>query len=486
MLVWLFLFLSSSGLTAKAFDTKLLNINELINHPTIIENSCAQPVLPESVLCGQTFDEFCEGENDPGKITDSDIGALVDASLDKKITSSPILSGSNSVTRSKREFIESEKIIYEKLSVLGITKQDFSTRFELIKSQIIKTLKSSPSFAAKKLNGESLLDADIKALTATKPLTASDVMKMSDAQFKSYSEICGSKGLNVNALNDQQGHIVVCPGFTLTLLQAGSLDTMDFVIAHELSHTIDPTASLSDFRNIENPNLDAFAPYLSCVENHHSDYFHDLTATKHRDLQLKAAFSKCASVLKRIDALDPEAQLVSDQDLAYWNMNRDAAVDSIRESLGNGFNNVTSHARELSADMMGTLISSKLLQMNVARSTQSIRNQLSFLCDKPDSMKIKVIHDCFQDYKSETGLPPPTEDTTDDGLHPGESYRFKAYMSSPGVRAALGCTKSTKPNNSLPKACFLEGVPQEPVDQKLRHRKKPVSGKPSQTPMGFN
>ena len=234
---------------------------------------------------------------------------------------------------------------------------------------------------------------------------------------------CGSDGLVQQAFYGEESNaLTLCPGLLLQAANRGSMQSLAFVIGHEIGHSVDAVAA--DFPG--HPSQagllkDRYSAFLECVRKNYGARFNSITDAirlleKREIPDLAARLAKIESgTSPGTDEAFKLRRAINSATGRLMNLKYDLAQFTAR--YGAAGTPVLSHAAELCADYQGTaaLHRSLLLADPAARETL-VQEELRIFCEKSPH---------------ELG----------DGRHPPGEFRIQNALRHPGVREALGCPK---------------------------------------------
>lgn len=246
--------------------------------------------------------------------------------------------------------------------------------------------------------------------------------------------VCGADGLEVNAyFSPEDSTFIICPGYLLEAVGSRSLNAYDFVVGHELAHSVDPLTvsqvrsknSEDDFRLVY---LESYKDYLACIDKNYGDDLKSTTSVikyvseqgikdleKHYEkllLDPDTDVNKLFEVKRQIEKTPVK--------LAEWK----EAEGYYKEYFGPNFTPAQSHSGELVSDYLSARSLGLLLQLtpDAEKKKEIIRHSLGVLCD----MDSEVFHVKFGK-------------TPDDGSHPNGPLRAALILKDPEIRRALSC-----------------------------------------------
>jgi hypothetical protein len=243
-----------------------------------------------------------------------------------------------------------------------------------------------------------------------------------DEDLEKYYKWCGADGLLAQAFYNPTSHsFVMCPGYLLSVINSGSLDTLGRIVGHELTHS---ASSNGDFLK----HLDRYGPYISCVE---ANFSGRMESVEHVMAELGApAQARLSALEKEILAKpgDHSAELISVRD--QMRIARDQVPDLkdiqdwTADAIGHQPGIAEMHASELVADAGGALslveLAKKLPKRE--RAAALTAGMKGFCAAKASGAK-----------RAKYGP------LSDDGEHPPTQLRIENFFNMPEVRLALGC-----------------------------------------------
>ena len=303
----------------------------------------------------------------------------------------------------------------------GISGQDLETHLDRLKSSMIERLKTSPQFRG---HPDSL-----QYLHGISFLNASRIGQGSDREVNGFFDTCGVDGMEEGAAYDPLlNSVVLCPGFILKQLRLEGLESMDFVVTHELGHAVRPHTRAPA------KVIEPLKPLVQCIEKNYGSEFSTLQKAK-EGLQNTAvpALERC---LERALKETPDAV----EDIALIRTRLDAVKSMVRDYDRRIRDNdmfsipdtgVSTHVHELGADCLGDdAIATTIASRSPGDRARILRSQLNLFCPE----KTEARDDRFR--KMCGALVPPG---WQDGEHPRDSFRMLNLLKNPRIRAALDC-----------------------------------------------
>lgn len=292
-------------------------------------------------------------------------------------------------------------------------------QFDRIKQLLLEKISSVPqlSGAAGRVRAIRLFDAD--ALAQASPEDAINFFMN-----------CGVDGMTPNASYlPEKNQVTVCPGFLLQNLRAEGIDVMNLILAHELSHAVDPFVK-EQGRFIYRP---AYERFLACVRQDYGKEFVSLDGLRKQLLgPRQAAIDACQRKLSLRRPAQSALQTL-EAAMSAWEQDMGKLEETVqrRRQAGDALDAISTHANEITSDLLGVEISASLLkQAKLWDRPGIVRAQLAMFC-QADEMEKKIVNLC--------GPGAAFPKRGEDGSHPAFSYRIEAMLRDRGTRAALGC-----------------------------------------------
>lgn len=382
-------------------------------------------------LCTEPIKAICEAPITVPQVTEEQIRAEVaKKSSSKELTS---LSGdaaadASAIPEYKKYISEVSKRIAAKFAAMGIKESDIKARIAKIVESVAKNIEDGrigPPLASSGPLSDADLAAKVRSVTLEEQPT-------SDAEAESFYYSCGVDGMVSQAFYSPDSNtFVLCPGFLLETLNSGSIYSLDEVVAHELSHSVDGEAT--------SVRHDKYVPYLSCVQDNYAGEFN--TA----DEVLKQLGQPAQDRLKmHLDELkkDPgahAAEILDTQDqmrIAKQQVKRLTEERArIQAHLGHVPTIADTHAGELTADLGGSEALVRMLKdVPKEKRGRAVIGALKSDCDNSLSAAKTVKYGPLKD----------------DALHPPESFRVGILFNNPELRLLLGCKDLTGKGPSCP------------------------------------
>lgn len=431
------LFILAQASLARAESLPGLDPNEVLRQLTPAQRESCGPMVRQELakwdLCSGTFESVCEVEATEPLMSIHEIRAAVfnEAELTglKKISRGVERpEGSPEKQKALRAYANLMRKAYEQAKSYGEKRgakfNKLGSLLEEIKGELLHYLASSSKFRTKK-----------SALNAVKKIELFDpsfFASADDEDIEAFYKSCGSDGLNSHAHYDTKiNKVVLCPGYLMNNARPDGLNAMVLLLAHELSHAVDPLQadSKNDFYL-----LDGYDGYFACLEDKYGSEFRSIEdATK--SLRDKSQPSLVACVKKLQAAEAPEKDIAEVQDSFDDNVVRLGELKEMTEYFQGSFENpspVITHGAELAADMLASEVIGRLLKKSAPELRAGlVRKQLAFFCRIGEKNR-RMGELC--------GFPEVDQSKLgDNGTHPRSDYRVESFLGNPRVREALGC-----------------------------------------------
>jgi hypothetical protein len=309
----------------------------------------------------------------------------------------------------------------------GFTWSDIEAHFEKIKADSLARFGNSPGF--QRAEG-------IDRLENVTIFDPGQMASASPSQLNSFFDLCGVDGLETGVAYDpMQNRVIMCPGYVLEQARLGGLKSMDFVVGHELGHTV------KNFTRAPKSHvIDAYQPFFQCLQKHDEKEFGTIEQAKQGiDEVAIPTLTRC---LERVQSEKPDA--TDEIFLIRTRLNYVKAYSQELEQIirtndlfGRSRDGVTSHFDELAADLAGAeTVANSVAGSGQAEAERLVRDQLNLFCQTNSKEDEKFRADCG------SLVPPGWED----GEHPKDSFRVASILRHPRVRAELGCS-APQPND---------------------------------------
>ncbi len=234
---------------------------------------------------------------------------------------------------------------------------------------------------------------------------------------------CGSDGLVQQAFyTEDSNSLTLCPGLLLQAVSRGSMQSLAFVIGHEIGHSVDTLAGDFPGHPFQAGLLkEGYSPFLECIRKNYAARFNSITDAIR--LLVGKEIPRLAARLAKVESGTPPGvddaiklhRAINSADFRLKSLKYDLAQFTARYGAAGA--PVFGHAAELCADYQGTAALHRSLQLaDPAAREILVQEELRIFCEKSPN---------------ELG----------DGRHPSGEFRIQNALRHPGVREALGCPK---------------------------------------------
>ncbi|MGE3608829.1 MAG: hypothetical protein AB7I27_04505 [Bacteriovoracaceae bacterium] len=397
---------ADSNLSFKIED--LLTNLQTINDP----QSTCYVLSPNHQFCTESFKATCEKKS-------ADSNGLLE--LQKKLRSQfPIDQQYNSYLEAKKSINTPEgkdRFLLEQDSlvslIIGLENQIFS-KYQLspkdLETHIVKIKNSINTKIMDHFSSLSKEDT-FKLVSMVNSVNVYTLQNLPSGLFPTYLSQCGHDGLKQQAFYQEPpaNALIVCAGFILNSLWSGngSFNSLSFVIAHELGHSIDfatkniPTKVKVTYDNILNCVNKNFIQQPNSLFKSRSQiilYYQDKVSNYNQEL-LKAS-NQIPLNTQKISTLRDRIQILNSYIVEM--KSHDENVEMIHFQR-----------REIMADYFGNLALGSLLQ-NIPLNDRAsfLASNIRFSCDKEGDLE-----------------------------HPHGRFRIENIFRNPDVRRALFCAE---------------------------------------------
>lgn len=338
------------------------------------------------------------------------------------------------ISKFKKYIDEVYKSLLAHFAKRGISEAAITAQVKKIQAQVAHEY-SSGRMGVPTAGAHQLTNAELAKNAATARMVGpKDIARLPAGVFKAqadverYYEICGADGLVSQAYYRASSHeIFLCPGYLLEVLNSGTLEMMNGIVAHELTH-----ATISHGKFIS--QLDRYSDFLSCIQDNYSG---QLESVEHVISELGApAQARLVALEKELLARpgDHSAELLNIRN--SMRIARDQVrdirniADWTAELLGRVPNVAEMHASELVADL------------GAVRAAVGMARKL------PQSQRVEALSKALrsscarlENIAKVTKYGPLKED----GEHTSSEFRIINFFNAPEVRLALGCKRLVGP-----------------------------------------
>ena len=144
-----------------------------------------------------------------------------------------------------------ELAIYKRGSKLAIDRSSIGSKIDQIKLELIASIQQNAS------NLANVPDLIAKLNSIGPPLLAEDLTTATSKQIAAFNNACLSGASDDLAYDRVLNAVIICPGAILAAVEYGTLDSLSFSLAHELSHSIDSHSGVG---------LHAYDGFKSCLK----------------------------------------------------------------------------------------------------------------------------------------------------------------------------------------------------------------------------
>lgn len=371
-------------------------------------------------LCTDPIKAICEAPVPPERATADQIRseALAGMGATRLTTLTGDASKDGDATVEYRKYLDQvSKALQTRFEKAGIKPADIDAQIEKIQASVVRNLQNGKIGAPIEPSGPKSNESWARYVRGTKFLSRPETAE--DAEF--FYEWCGVDGMTSQAVyTTSKNTFILCPGFLLYALNTGSLDSLNFIVGHELSHAVD-----GSFRTNRAPK---YRDYLDCVQKRHASRFETVEHVN-EELWVPAQIrlQKHLAKLRELPG-DHSAEILDAEDHTRIAMNQMKEFAELRETLkgilGREPTVAEMHSRELTADL------------------GAYETILSLLRETPPSKRAGAIIATMRDSCEGTRNPAKVAKygpLTDDSIHPPSSFRLESLLNHPKMKLLLGC-----------------------------------------------
>ncbi len=148
-----------------------------------------------------------------------------------------------------------EMAIYKRGTKLAIDQSAILSKMAQIKLELITSIQQNAS------NLTNITDLIDKLNSVGPPLLAENLPTATAKQIAAFNNACLSGASDELAFDRTLNTVIICPGAILAAVEYGTLDSLSFSLAHELSHSIDSHSGVG---------LHVYDGFRSCLKANHA------------------------------------------------------------------------------------------------------------------------------------------------------------------------------------------------------------------------
>jgi hypothetical protein len=242
-----------------------------------------------------------------------------------------------------------------------------------------------------------------------------------------YIEYCGTNLIETNGVyilgeKTDVDRFAICPGFLLSALNSGSLDAFNFVVPHELTHSVGPVSNpragiKANYEAKSYPLFGKYQNFISCIDSNYSDRLQNPKILKEKVLDYQIKSLKLSAVGQNSESMQniivPLARGVS-------------KTERLNSVLGREASSAESHAEEMVADLGANLSVVEVLKSSdVNKRPEIISATMNKFCE-PEDLTYRIF------------------EILDNGTHPSDKLRIELLLKNPEIRNLLNCPNSNQ------------------------------------------
>ena len=379
-----------------------------------------------SDLCEEPAKTICSAPKSSAPVTEETIRDEASKVLGAKGLKT--IYSKHGVSRSAvKEYKEYVKTVYTLLldhfEKNGIPRSAIQAKIESIKERVATDLIAGKMGSSAHSSGPKSNQALAKRTKSAKV----SFFPTNEAEAESFFEDCGVDGLTFQAYYaDDRNVMTLCPGYLLNVLNSGGLDSMEIVVAHELTHGVDAGPGEPQFARYEK--------FGSCIQNNYANNFEKIdhvieelgdpaqARLEKKMNELKAAPGDHALEIVQVELMMKNAK-GQVKDLK-------ATRQYLSKKLRRSPQEAETHSWELISDLGGTeSLVEHLRTLPKEKRAMALSQSARMFCgDNADAIKLIK----YGPLK-------------DDSSHPPREFRINLLMNNPEVRLLMGCKKLEAP-----------------------------------------